>query len=195
MQAAQERLHATSDAHVGGHQRANPCSEDLASMMMDKANYILSLNVERRNILRLAYKANFLKIVRTTEKREKAFHQFLACGGTAGYGTLLIRPRGQGSAQPSHPYLLLEAMARLLLSNLVEEPFDRASSSCPKAKVAQTTRSTNIVEFSPPPPPLGPALDGHSIIIDPQSRRIPPPCRSLGKGAQKSSHRACSAIR
>uniref|UniRef100_A0A803Q8R2 Uncharacterized protein n=1 Tax=Cannabis sativa TaxID=3483 RepID=A0A803Q8R2_CANSA len=102
----------------------------------DRANYILSLPVERRNIWRLACETNFQKyeetcpggghtpnldddipfskLVRTMEKREKALHQCLTRGGTT------------------------DDVA--LLRDLTGEPFDRASSGHPKAKMAQIAR-------------------------------------------------------
>uniref|UniRef100_A0A803Q1W2 Uncharacterized protein n=1 Tax=Cannabis sativa TaxID=3483 RepID=A0A803Q1W2_CANSA len=51
------------------------------------------------------------------------------------------------------------------LRDLTGKPSSGASSGRPKAKVAQNTWSTNVVESSLPPPPLRPTLAGQLMII------------------------------
>uniref|UniRef100_A0A803NJM0 Uncharacterized protein n=1 Tax=Cannabis sativa TaxID=3483 RepID=A0A803NJM0_CANSA len=173
--------------------------------MRDRANYILSLRIERRNILRLACEANFWKyglyppesgvkgaegptrgpndvptveetfpggehtpylddkiplsrLARIVEKREKALHQCLARGGTPSDPALSNRPRGQGFARPTRPLPASRGNGKATISDsnmasrlmdLAAEPSGRASSGCPKAKVAQITRSSDAIRYKP----------------------------------------------
>uniref|UniRef100_A0A803QHK0 Uncharacterized protein n=1 Tax=Cannabis sativa TaxID=3483 RepID=A0A803QHK0_CANSA len=115
------------------------------------------------------------RIAMNLERREKSLCQCLACGGIAGDTNLLIRPEGQGSARPTFPLPTSRGtdMASRL-RDLSREPSSEAS-SCPRAKVTQITRSSDVAGSSLPLPPLGKASPGQPMIIDPPLRGTPPP--------------------
>uniref|UniRef100_A0A803PI28 Uncharacterized protein n=1 Tax=Cannabis sativa TaxID=3483 RepID=A0A803PI28_CANSA len=144
----------------------------------------------------------------TWKETEKALRQRLARGGTIGNATLLIRPKGHDFSRPTCPLPTSKGKGKVAARNLDDSLFeddDMASrlrvlageplggaSGHPKAKVARTTRSSDVVGSSLPPLSPGFALAGQLMIIDPPLWKTPPPLRPSGKGAQKSSHKACS---
>uniref|UniRef100_A0A803Q739 Uncharacterized protein n=1 Tax=Cannabis sativa TaxID=3483 RepID=A0A803Q739_CANSA len=92
------------------------------------------------------------KIARNLERREKTLGQCLACGGTVGDATLLIKPGSQGSSKPTCVLPTSRGKGKAATNSV--------ASGHLRAKVAWTTQFGDAPGSSLHPPPLRPAPAG-----------------------------------
>uniref|UniRef100_A0A803PBV7 Uncharacterized protein n=1 Tax=Cannabis sativa TaxID=3483 RepID=A0A803PBV7_CANSA len=117
------------------------------------------------------------------EKRERGPRQRLAHRGTIGDASLQITPGGQSTIGPTCPLPASRGKGKAVVEDSDESSSeDDGAFGLSGAKVAQTTRATNVVRSSLPPP-LGPVPIEQLVMDDPPTRRE----RPLGRGAPRPS--------